>query len=550
MQAAAQSYTASNVSTIGWPVRFMPSLADFAFLLPGLLLFTRMPGSRVLFSDGDTGWHIRAGEWILQHARVPTHDLFSFTKPQAPWFAWEWGWDALFALIHSRWGLGGVGFVSVLLLGLSSVLLYRLVVRACANEVLGFFVTTLAVCGGTGHWLARPHLFSWIFFLLFLHLLHSAQQGRKRALLWLPPLMLLWTNLHGAFFIGIAAILTAALAVAIETAWPGLPAQTPPLALTRPAASFGPALLKLSLVQAKPYLLCAGACLAATFINPYTWRLHRHIAAYLSDPQLLDNIQEFQSVSFHGGQSIFFEVMLLASGAAMLSAWRARQLAPALLMLCWAHLALVSARNVPFFLMVSAPPLAVGLQRVLTRPRDGARGAPALAAVREICQEFSAFERVRRVHLLSALGVLTLAFLFASGRPGFEGEFNPESFPRQAIPVIEASAARRIFASDQWGDYLIYRLYPARRVFVDGRSDFYGAPFVLSALHTAQGRFDWRGQLTRFAVDMVIVRPDAPLSTILKTAPGWKILFDDGKVLIFAAETRLRMAGALPKAPG
>jgi hypothetical protein len=148
------------------------------------------------------------------------------------------------------------------------------------------------------------------------------------------------------------------------------------------------------------------------------------------------------------------------------------------------------------------------------------------------------FERVRRVHVLSALAILSIAVLFASGPKGFEGEFNSESFPRQAISVIESSSAKRIFTYDQWGDYLIYRLYPSRKVFMDGRSDFYGDDFLISTQHIIGGQFDWRQQLSRFAVDMVIVRPDAPLSTILKTAPGWKMLFDDGKVLIFETESR------------
>ena len=104
-----------------------------------------------------------------------------YTKPGQAWFAWEWAWTLLFAFIHQVWGLAGVGFITVLLLGAISVLLYRLVVNACGNEVLSFFVTTFALCGSSIHWLARPHLFSWLFFLGFLHLL--------------APLQAVWPNL-------------------------------------------------------------------------------------------------------------------------------------------------------------------------------------------------------------------------------------------------------------------------------------------------------------------------------------------------------------------
>ncbi len=64
-------------------IRWLPSLTDVAFLMPLALLFLRMDGAQRMLGDGDTGWHIRTGEWILQNGRVPDTDLFSFTKAGA-----------------------------------------------------------------------------------------------------------------------------------------------------------------------------------------------------------------------------------------------------------------------------------------------------------------------------------------------------------------------------------------------------------------------------------------------------------------------------------
>ena len=85
---------------------FLPSLTDIAFLMPLIFLFVKLNGARTLLGDGDTGWHVRTGEWILAHGQVPRTDFFSFSRPGAPWFAWEWLWDVLFALLHQRWGTG------------------------------------------------------------------------------------------------------------------------------------------------------------------------------------------------------------------------------------------------------------------------------------------------------------------------------------------------------------------------------------------------------------------------------------------------------------
>lgn len=139
-------------------LRLLPSLTDLAFLFPIVVLFTLLKGVRTLLLDGDTGWQIRTGDWILQHRQVPYKDLFSFTMPDANWFAWEWGWDVLFSLIHSRWGLSGVLLANAIVLGVVSALLYRLVRRRAGNDMLAFLISAMAICASSLHWLARPHL--------------------------------------------------------------------------------------------------------------------------------------------------------------------------------------------------------------------------------------------------------------------------------------------------------------------------------------------------------------------------------------------------------
>src|SRR5712692_10996196 len=71
-------------------VRLLPSLTDLAFLMPAAFVFLRMNGATGMLGDGDTGWHVRTGEWILANGRVPSQDIFSYTKAGQPWFAWEW----------------------------------------------------------------------------------------------------------------------------------------------------------------------------------------------------------------------------------------------------------------------------------------------------------------------------------------------------------------------------------------------------------------------------------------------------------------------------
>jgi hypothetical protein len=495
----------------------MPCLTDIVFLLPAVFLFSKLHGTKTLFADGDTGWHIRTGEWILAHGQVPMRDLFSYTKAGQPWFAWEWVWDILFALIHRAAGLAGVGFVTVFLLGAIAVLLYKLVLKACGNDILSFFVTALALYGSSIHWLARPHLFSWLFLLFYLYLLPALQQGSKLAFAALPVLMVLWVNMHAGFFVGIALLVATACGGALE-------------ALLLKGQS-----LRAVYLRERRLLACAALCLAATFINPYGWRLHRHIFDYLFDNKLLDNISEYQSMSFHDPASLPFELMILLAAAAAFWYLRDGHITPALLLLGSMHLALFSGRNIPLFMIVAAPFTARRLQELLNELQPMHYIGNFFRTVTEICQELKPLERAPRAHLLSALSVLLMAGLFAEGAKGFEGQFDPDSFPAEAIPVVRNSAAKRIFTSDQWADYLIYRLYPLKPTFIDGRSDFFGMRIASAAQRIHAAQYDWKAQLQHFGVDMVVVKPDAPLCAVLKLSPDWTMRFDDGKVLVFEA---------------
>jgi hypothetical protein len=146
--------------------------------------------------------------------------------------------------------------------------------------------------------------------------------------------------------------------------------------------------------------------------------------------------------------------------------------------------------------------------------------------------------------LASAAAVLALVALFAGGQPPFAAQFNPEAFPIQAVPLLQSRMGARVFTTDQWADYLLYRMYPAQRVFFDGRSDFYGNDFVKLNLRLISAEHDWKALLQRYSISLVVLKPESPLSAVLKLTPHSKVLFDDGKVIVFD------ISSIYPQAPG
>src|SRR6185437_1719846 len=170
-------------------IRLLPSLGDFAFLMPMVFLFVRMEGLKTLLGDCDTGWHIRTGQWIAANRAVPVVDLFSYSKPHGVWYAWEWLSDLIFAGLYQRGGLAAVSFLAVLLLAGTFFLLFRLALRK-SNAVLALGALLLAVPASSIHFLARPHLFTLFFTVVFYGILDRVRAGNSK-LLGVPALALL-----------------------------------------------------------------------------------------------------------------------------------------------------------------------------------------------------------------------------------------------------------------------------------------------------------------------------------------------------------------------
>ncbi len=95
---------------------------------------------------------------------------------------------------------------SLLVICLTSALLFRLTRRKCNNALVAFVVAFAAMMATSIHWLARPHLFTMLFAVIFYALLERVKDGQTRLLWALPLLTVLWTNLHGGFFVGIVLI--------------------------------------------------------------------------------------------------------------------------------------------------------------------------------------------------------------------------------------------------------------------------------------------------------------------------------------------------------
>jgi hypothetical protein len=367
--------------------------------------------------------------------------------------------------------------------------------------------------------------------VLFYAALERVREGRTRLmgipyLAILPAVTLLWTNLHGGFVAGIVMVGAYGCGELLRFA----------LSSDREAG-------RAAGHQALRYFACAFACLAASLVNPYTFHLHQHVIAYLRDPYESQHIMEFLSISFHHPIAIFFEGMLLLGAGAAFRSFKEGSYTEGILLLVWAHGALLATRNIPLFMIAAAPPVAAMIYDWLDRaPQFNVAGwlRVAFARFNGVAADMTETEDIGRWHLISGAGVLLVATLLFSPHPPkkFRPEFDPKSYPASAVSAIASDPAARVFTYDQWGDYLIYRLYPRTRVFIDGRTDFYGSDFEQKCVDALNVKYGWVETLAKFGVNTILLPPSTPLTGALKESSRWRLVYDDGVALVFRSASR------------
>jgi hypothetical protein len=487
-----------------------PSLADLLLVSLVAWLFVAGQGWTVLLADGDTGWHIRAGDWILQTRSVPTRDIFSFTREGQPWYAWEWLSDVIFAVVHRHWGLAGVAALAGCVLALAAQVLLRHMLWRGANAVVSLATVLVSVSASSIHYLARPHVFTLLLLAVSLWMVERDRRRPGRQVWWLAPLSAIWVNLHGGFFALPACLAVLAAGLAAE-GWIDRDQRRRVWAASR------------------RYTALSAATAAASLVNPYGIGLHRHIWSYLTSDWIRRAVDEFQSPKFRSENLLHFELLLVA--ALLLGGWliARKRVADALLVLVWAHLALGSVRHVPLFVIVTAPLVAVELSRLWELRAGSPRsvGGVLWALGRDLGPSF------QRASLWSAVLAGGAVLLTPASR--WPGDFPQNKFP---VSLVQAQSVRlrgsRVFTLDQWGDYLIYRNWPGQKVFIDGRSDFYGHAIGGDYLRLAEGRPGWERLFQKYDFAVALVPRQWPLAALLERDPGWNLIQADRLAALFA----------------
>lgn len=508
---------------IAWLV---PDMALLFAITTLLLLFFKFGGATDLFGDSDTGWHIRNGERIISARVLPHADPFSFSKPGETWVAWEWGADVLMGAVHSISGLGGVALLYGLSIGAAVWMWFRLNRGAGGNILISGLLFFIMLPVTTIHWLARPHILSWLFLLGTVWLCERMpHRVRWRQLILVAIVAAAWANLHASFFFAPLIALIYAAGVYLK-----------PLIWEHPIDDIdSPQMQETCGPTAPGYLLLALAALVGTLANPNGWRLHQHVLSYLSDSRLMKHIDEFQSFDFHSVGALRVMILLAICVAGGFAALASRKPERFLVSMLITAVALRSARALPLAALLVLPLANGSITTVLRRasnlvPRLRRRLDDALG----YGDRLDAIDRQLRGF---AIVPLIAVVVFASIR-------TTSGFPSERLPVaaseIVASlpASARILAPDTFGGYLIYRFNGDRKVFVDGRSDFYGTEFMERYSGLMQRLPGWTHEFNRWNFTHALLPPDFPLVAALE-ANGWQEIYRDGTAVLLRGKSKI-----------
>jgi len=496
--------------------RFATLIPDLALVAACVTLFYCLflfQGYRELFRDSDAGWHIRSGEAILAGKTLPHSDPYSFSRAGQPWFDWEWLSDVAAGAAHRAAGLSGVALLYAAAIAAGIWLWFRLHWIVEGNFFLAAAMAPLLLTTCSLHWMARPHIFGWLFLLITVILAERARAN----LIVIALFTALWANMHASFFLAPLIFIVYALGAILRSLM-FAPAGAATVRERSPARYF----LSAAILSA-----------LAPLANPYGWHLYTHVFHYLTDSRLLARIGEYQSFDFHSAGAGQIAAALLIGAAGGMLALSRRRPEHFLLAALFSTMALRSARVLPIAALLLLPLANGAITRALA---DATALKPRFRRALDGFLSYSA--RLRSLDARGSgllLAPLALAVCFAllqapcirvaTGFPAGE-------FPVAAYSHIPAGA--RLFAPDKFGGYLIYRSGGALKVFFDGRSDFYGADFLIQYGRLVQVRPGWRQYWNSFGFSHALLPVDAPLLAALEQA-GWRPIYSDQTAVLLVA---------------
>ena len=444
-------------------------------------------------ADPDLWGHIKFGEGIWRAKGIVRVDPYSFTAYGQPWINHEWLSEIIFYLTYRHLGDAG------LLFGKLSIGLFIVAVlsKICAirkqNPIVYSTITVLAISVISPGFMIRPQVFSFLFFSLFLYVLHQFFSERRNLLFLLPCLMALWVNLHGGFLMGWTLLITV-------VTWK-----------TLTHFIFGKKTKQLGALWM--WTLIASA---ATLLNPYGYKLLVFLYKTLSLPR---QISEWNPVSLLDLSHPNLKLLALLFFTTLCK--KPKQNEGWELVACAMTLiaSFCHGRHMPFFGIMVAPYLVFQLSALISdiQPRfpklTFTRTSQNLVAIfLGILIAYQTYTGIRR-YVISNCRIIV----------------DPETYPVAAVRFLRLNNIQgNLLLPFDWGEYAIWKLYPGCKVSVDGRfRTVYPEPVIQAHFIPRNDQAGWKTLIEKYPSDIILSRQTPFYQALIEQGSKWIYVYSD-----------------------
>jgi hypothetical protein len=456
--------------------------------------------------------HLRSGNWILETRSIPHTGLFSQYSCM-PWNDSSWGFEFVLGVVYKLFGLRAIPILLMLLKAAIAAATFLLAYSRRGDFWKAVALSALAqyVISGLQ---PLPYVFSILFFAVELRLLLSIRDsGTVRRLYWLPPLFVLWANLHIQFVAGLGLLGVFLVALVVEHWLRGLNVSW-----------HSPRIIPLPLIEVG---IVAVLCVLATLATPYGFRLlPEFLKSQYSEAGFL-HFSGMASMSFRRPQD--YLLMLLAMMAFLaLGRRRSLEVFELLILLAGTAVAFRIQRDV---WLVVLPAIAVLSRASFSEHRDNSSQGTTAGT-----WEWSAVTAAMAI-------LLVIAAVRIPDRNALMNRIS-QNFPVKACDyIVSNKLPRPLFNEYSWGSFLTWYM-PQYPVVVDSRAELYGDEILTKYFDVVGGkeRLDSDPMVARAGV--LLLERNSPMAKALKNLPAlssqYRLVYSDELADVFVPASNER----------
>ncbi len=464
-------------------------------------------------ADPDLWGHIKFGEDCWKAGEIIRYDPYSFTVYGGPWINHEWLTELIFYGTYYFLGDAGLLFGKLGIGFVIAAVLYSICGMREQNPLVCAAVMAGAIFIISPGFMIRPQLFSFLFFALFMYVLHLYFTQGKNLLFLLPLMMILWVNLHGGFLMGWAMLIAV---TGWETIRRGVRGSEFGVRGRRdfPLTSYpGPL---------TPLWLWVFITSMATLVNPYGYELLVFLYRTVPMPR---NISEWKPVILWDLSYLHFKFMallfLITTGLNLkkMSGWEVTVIGMTL------FASIRHQRHTPFFGMMAAPYLVHRLSMLISAVQ---KRFPKLTLT-----------KVSR-HILALFLILLASYQMYEGIQqyaisGCRIIVDPREYPVAAVRFLKDNHIKgNVLIPFAWGEYAIWKLYPDCKISIDGRFEtVYSDAVIQDHFIHPDDKKQWESLINKYPTDIILAKQSVFFHNFINESKTWVYVYSDNTAIIF-----------------